>query len=168
MPLKPQDLVVALKLVAHRDDAVPTYNRLAHELAMSPAEVHAAVGRATHAGLIGPERRPNARALLEFIVHGVRYAFAPERGSMTRGVPTAHAAPPLDGEIAGDDVPPVWPDPDGSVRGETFVPLYPSVPSAARADRSLYELLALVDAIRGGRARERKLAEKHLRKRLAS
>ncbi len=134
---------------------------------MSPAEVHASVRRATHAGLLGPKRRPNMRALREFIVHGVKYAFAPERGRVTRGIPTAHAAPPLEREIAGSELPPVWPHSEGTVRGETFEPLYPSVPKAVKSDPLLYELLALVDAIRGGRARERKLAEKHLRKRLA-
>jgi hypothetical protein len=41
------------------------------------------------------------------------------------------------------------------------------VPDAARSDPKLYELLALVDAIRVGRARERKLAESELEKRLA-
>jgi hypothetical protein len=45
-------------------------------------------------------------------------------------------------------------------------PLYRSVPNAARADKQLYELLALVDAIRSGRARERELAVKELRSRL--
>jgi len=85
---------------------------------------------------------------------------------VTRGMPTAHAAPPLSEEIMGDDLPPVWPDPEGTVRGETLEPLYRTVPMAARNDPQLYELLALVDAIRIGRARERNLAEKHLKERL--
>lgn len=46
-----------------------------------------------------------------------------------------------------------------------FSPLYKSAPQAARRDEKLYELLALVDAIRG-RARERDLAARELRKRL--
>ena len=44
--------------------------------------------------------------------------------------------------------------------------LYASVPGAARRDRALYDLLALVDAIRIGRARERALAEKEITHRL--
>lgn len=52
----------------------------------------------------------------------------------------------------------VWPCPEGKVRGESFSPLYRSVPVAARNDPHLYEVLALVDAIRGGRNRERKMA----------
>ncbi|MEG7523780.1 MAG: hypothetical protein M3H12_11860 [Chromatiales bacterium] len=47
-----------------------------------------------------------------------------------------------------------------------FSPLYKSAPGAAKRDPALYELLVLVDAIRGGRARERELAIKELRARL--
>ena len=45
-------------------------------------------------------------------------------------------------------------------------PLYPIVPSAARRDAGLYDLLALVDALRIGRARERAFAEKEITRRL--
>jgi hypothetical protein len=47
-------------------------------------------------------------------------------------------------------------------------PLYPSAVDAARRDPVLYECLALVDAIRVGRARERALAVDLLRKRIHS
>ncbi len=43
---------------------------------------------------------------------------------------------------------------------------YPSVPGAARRHPMLYELLALVDALRLGRARERGMAEKEIAVRL--
>lgn len=98
-----------------------------------------------------------------------RHADAAERrqhGGLTRGLPTAHAAPPLrDQFAASDEPPPVWADPEGTVRGQELEPLYRSVPKAARADKELYELLALVDAVRSGRARERELAVKELRTR---
>lgn len=169
MVLKPQDVVVLLKLALLSDEARWSYKTLAATLGMSPSEVHAAVRRATHAGLMNAaHRRPNRAALEELLVHGVRYVFAAERGGLTRGLPTAHAAPALAGEfVPDDDLPPVWPDPDGTVRGESIEPLYPSVPRAARADERLYEGLALIDAIRIGRARERKLAAQRLHKLLA-
>jgi hypothetical protein len=44
--------------------------------------------------------------------------------------------------------------------------LYSLAPRAARSDPQLYELLVLVDSIRGGRARERAIAVKELKKRL--
>jgi len=61
----------------------------------------------------------------------------------------------------------VWPDPEGTVRGESLEPIYKTAPLAARRDPHLYQTLALIDAIRGGRARERKLAEKKLQELLA-
>ena len=56
----------------------------------------------------------------------------------------------------------VWPDPEGPERGQAFSPLYKSAPKAARKDAILYEYLVIVDAIRGGGARERELAIKAL------
>jgi len=84
-------------------------------------------------------------------------------------MPTGYAAPPLKAEIVQpNEPPPVWPYAEGNVRGYSFAPLYPSVPAAAARDAKLYELLALVDAMRDGRARERKLAEKALQARLGT
>lgn len=164
--LRPQDVLVVLEL-ALQQDARPTYQELSKRLEMSTSEVHGAVRRATAAGLLGPDRTPKRTALVEFLVHGVKYAFSPRRGQMTRGMPTAHGAPPLDKIVTPTSEPvPVWPDPDGDVRGESFEPLYRSVTKAARKDAKLYEALCLVDAIRGGRARERALAEKLLEKML--
>lgn len=43
----------------------------------------------------------------------------------------------------------------GEPIGEALVPIYPSVPEAALKDKKLYELLALLEADRAGKARER-------------
>ncbi len=53
------------------------------------------------------------------------------------------------------------------MRGQAFSPLYKLAPRAALSDPKFYELLVLVDAIRGGRARERQIAIEELKKRLA-
>ena len=167
--LKSQDVVIVLKLAAKNAAELPwNFASLAKELCMSSSEVHAGFQRAVKASLINPyTRQPNVSALYEFITHGLRYVFPPERGEVTRGVPTAHAADPLKKHLLDDgELPPVWPDPKGKVRGQAFLPLYKSVPKAAENDRRLYELLSLVDAIRGGRARERDLAAKELQKQL--
>ena len=160
MQLNPQDLVVALKLAFHPG---LTFQNLAVALGMSASAVHRSVTRAKGAGLLLADRQPNRPALLEFVLHGARYAFPAVRGGITRGMPTAHAAPPLVDLIVQDNDPvPVWPDPQGEVRGTSFKPLYRTVPKAARADAKLYECLSLIDALRGGRARERNLAKEHL------
>lgn len=167
MVLKPQDIVILLKLVAI-DGSDWSYSSLANDLAMSPAEVHAGIKRCTAARLFDQQRNaPIRSALLEFLVHGVKYAFLPDRGALTRGTTTSYAAPPLNSLIVQpSEPPPVWPSPEGTTRGYEFSPLYKSVPKAAAKDFVLYELLALVDAIRDGRARERDLAVKELTKRL--
>jgi hypothetical protein len=50
----------------------------------------------------------------------------------------------------------------GTVRGPSLSPLCKTAPDAALADPALHEMLALLDALRAGRSRERTLAEKHL------
>ncbi len=167
MVLKPQDIVVLLKLITSRESEW-SYPSLAHDLFMSVSEVHAGIKRAGAARLIDLQRRvPLKRALEEFLIHGVKYAFPPTRGGLIRGMPTGYAAPTLDDLIIQpNEPPPVWPYPDGRIRGHEFSPLYKSVPMAAAVDEGLYELLALVDAIREGRARERNLATKELKARL--
>ena len=156
-----------LKLVV-RGDSEWSYPILSHELSMSSSEVHAGIKRAVAARLMDMQTKvPIKSNLLEFLIHGVKYAYPPDRGGMTRGMPTAYAAPPLNALIVqSDEPPPVWPDPEGPVRGYEFSPLFSSVPVACKADPELYELLALVDAIRDGRARERKIAEKEIRSRI--
>jgi DNA-binding Lrp family transcriptional regulator len=169
MVLKPQDIYVALKIVAARTDR-PPYSQLAAELAMSPSEVHASVQRALSSHLLhGPQlkNRPNFGALEEFLLHGLKYVFPPARGELTRGVPTSYAAKPLRSIIAQSSEPvPVWPYEEGKQRGISFEPLYKTAPIAALRDPSFYAYLALVDAVRDGRARERKIAEKELCRRL--
>src|SRR3954447_15596372 len=166
--LKPQDIVVVLKLLKSGGKR-PTYAQLAHDLFMSPSEVHAALRRARAARLVhGPELgdRPNTKALEEFLIHGVKYAFIPEKGAMTRGIPTAFAAEPLSHQMTQEEPVPVWPFAEGSKRGYAFLPLYKKAPQAALKDPELYQLLALVDAIRDGSARERELATRELSTRI--
>ena len=163
---KPQDVVVALKLCL--DDTSRSYAELAEELGMSASEVHAAVRRLGEARLVDPETREIRRdALRSFLVHGVPYAYPARPKEVTRGMPTAWAAPAMAGKFSpSEQIPPVWPDPEGTVQGASVEPLYRSVPGAARRDPALYDLLALVDALRIGRARERGLAEKEIAQRL--
>jgi hypothetical protein len=167
--LKPQDVLVAVKLFGVRGKR-PSLAQIADDLFMSSSEVHAAVKRAQACHLLhGRElgERPNVTAMQEFLIHGLKYVFPPTRGEMTRGMPTSYAANPLRHWIRqGDDPPPVWPSSEGNTRGLAFEPLYRSVPAAAKRDSRLYEFLSLIDAVRGGRARERTIAEKELVKRL--
>jgi hypothetical protein len=135
--LKPQDVVVALKLLGYAGSR-PSLAQMAEDLVMSPSEVHAAVKRAQAARLLhGPElsNRPIVSALEEFLIHGVKYAFPAEHGGPSRGIPTSYAAEPLKRLIApGDEPIPVWPYPKGESRGIAFTPLCESLPMAALRD----------------------------------
>jgi hypothetical protein len=180
--LLPQDVIVALKLVASPNRPNWTYSELGHELGMSASQVFRSVGRAETARLLSTPRssigsvegislfaKPHLGNLAEFLVHGVKYCFPVERGGQTRGVPTAEAAAPLKESFPQDyPLPPVWPYAEGTVRGIAFSPLYKNAPQAALRDPKLYELLALVDAIREGRSREREIATRELTERINS
>ncbi len=85
---------------------------------------------------------------------------------MIRGMPTASAAEPLSHEMTHEEPIPVWPFEQGSKRGYSFLPLYKKAPLAALKDPELYQLLALVDALRDGGVRERELAKRELLARL--
>ena len=165
--LLPQDVVVLAKLVCSGGKR-PAMARLAADLFLSPSQVHASLKRLEQAHLADIRSgRPILRAAEEFLIHAVKYVFPAQRGESARGLPTAYAAPPLNAQILeSSDPPPVWPDPEGEVRGVGFEPLYKAVPKAARKDPVLYELLALVDALRDGRARERRIAEREVSARL--
>jgi hypothetical protein len=167
--LKPQDLLVLFALLSH-EAASASYPELATQTGLASSAVHAAVKCAALAGLATyRNRRPVVLKppLREFARSGARYAFPAVHGRLTRGVPTAHAAPPLNTAIAPSaDPPPVWPDKHGTVRGVALAPLYPTVPEAARRDSHLYELLALFEAVRSGQARERELAQAQLAERI--
>lgn len=166
MDLKPQDLLVLLKVAAHPPQRW-TYVALGDALSMSASEAHASVKRAVASGLaVAASRaewspiRPN---LLEFMLHGVRYIWPAAAGPVKRGVPTAFGAEPLASQLtAAPGEAPVWAYPEGKVKGPTLPPLYRTAPQAALADPSLHRLLALLDALRVGRARERGLAAKLL------
>jgi len=208
MQLKPQDFLVALKLVAWGEQRW-TYARLAQELGISVSEAHACIKRGLQAGLLLPNRelppqpldpaggaapgiqepraiyrvtrkrvrraaapdsdgpadnavRPHAHNLAEFALHGAKYAFPAEKLPLVVGVPTSHSAPAFAGVFAPGSTDFVWPHPNGSVRGVGIEPLHPSVPFAAMQDARLYELLALFDALRVGKARERGMALERL------
>jgi len=165
--LKPQDLYVVLALLSRRSPPTSLYPDLAALTGLAISAVHAALKRAATSRLVlFQDRKPVVlkAALLEFMVHGARYAFPPVQGALTRGVPTAYAAAPLNTVIAPSaDPPPVWPHAKGTARGLSLAPLYPSVPEAALKDAQLYAVLALLDALRVGQTRERDAAQKLLK-----
>ena len=160
--IKGQDIVVLAALMDESVRKLP-YARLAHVVRLSVAETHAAVKRLQESALINGARSPIRRNVIEFLVHGLRYAF-PMRpsGQCVHGMPTAYAAPIAADAFASRGMIPVWADSKGTDYGQAVYPLYPTAPEAAANDKALYGRLALIDMLRGGRIRERSFAEKKL------
>ena len=139
---------------------------LAEELAVAPSQIHSSLARLELAGLLRPDTRAtNARALGEFILFGVRYAFPAIRGHLADGIPTAYSAAPLAAEFDALDVV-VWPTrpANDTVRGFSIQPLYRQAPRLSGTSPETYRLLTLVDAMRLGDPRARSLARVHIEK----
>lgn len=164
--LKPQDIVVLLKIVALANQQWKQLD-LATSLFISTFEISNALQRCAIAQLIDQSKKSVYRkSLLEFLVHGLKYVYPVRPGGIVKGIATAHSAPPLSQLISSEKESYVWPDADGNFSGQAIEALYPGVPKASKQDQRLYELLALVDAIRVGKAREQNLAVDELQKRI--
>lgn len=173
-PMKSQDILLMLKLIGMEKsgayEADYSVRHLELLTGISKSELSAALNRCIQVGLAARDRQSgipkiNRKALLGFLLHGIKYVFPVKPAELVRGIPTAFAAPVMEGKVmSAGDVINVWPDPSGNAKGQAIKPLYKSAPTAAKADSKLYELLALVDAIRIGNSRETELATQLLEK----
>lgn len=168
--LKPQDLIVALKIcTSQRTDFL--LQTLSAELGLAISVVHGCIARCEMDRLLNRASgslRAQRHAVKEFTLHGAKYAFPAMLGPLTRGMPTAVAGPILSPMfVHGNALPPVWPSAEGTAYGPGVVPLHPCVPTACRNDPALYALLSLLDALRVGAARERGIAVRELDARLS-
>lgn len=163
--LQAVDCVILFKLIAQKDNEM-THRELAEELFLSRATISVGLRRLLQSGLVRLEIETNKLLPVmataeEFIFHGLKYVFPAEVGKFTKGIATGIAAPVFEGKLVlGNDPIFVWPYEHGKVKGLALKPLSPNVPKAVASseDRKFYDLLALVDAMRQGRARERNMA----------
>lgn len=163
--MRPQDIVALLKIAVKKDKPW-LMKDLSIELGISASEISKSLNRSVIAGLISYDKKYLIKlAILDFLQYGLRYVFPQHPGGKTCGVPTAHAASPLNNEIVSSEAY-VWPYGKGTVRGQSIEPLHPKVPEASLKDPVFYEYMALTDALRVGRARENNLAIEELKKRL--
>lgn len=155
--------MLSCEIASHHGDPW-TAAELKETLGLSTTEVYASLRRCREAGLLGAANgKLFSKRLLELLVHGVRYVYYAELGPPKLGVPTGYSSPRLEAELhlqVGQAL--VWESPHGSVVGTTIRPLYRTVPEACLRSPGLYELLSLVDAIRVGRTRERRIAARLL------
>jgi hypothetical protein len=161
--LRPSDIVVACQLAL-----TPSlkFLEIADSTGISAGECHNAVRRLRLSRLLlSGERRPAGEVLHLFLVQGAPFAFPPILGPQTIGTATAQSAPVLRNVVESSDGF-VWPDAAGVARGQSLVPLYPGAPSLPDRNEPLYELLAIVDALRVGTTRVRAVASELLADRL--
>jgi hypothetical protein len=161
------DIYVLAGALAERNPA--TLRELAATLAVDHTLVHRALQRAATAGLYSTAgKQVNHASFEELIVHAARFIVPTGLGELTRGVPAAWAAEPISTLIrqSSSEPPPVWPDVRGEVRGQALQPLHPAAIQACRANPELKRLLAIIDSIRAGDARVRKVAANALHDRL--
>lgn len=153
------DVYVLSGLLANEEDW--TYRSLADRLHVPHPVVQRALSRARDADLYSGERRevhlPHCE---EFAAHALRFVAPAQLGALVPGVPAAWAAEPVASAIrsSGEDPPPVWPFARGEVRGQAIEPLHSAAPEAVEDWPRLGEILAVLDSLRAGDPRVRKVA----------
>lgn len=163
--MRPHDIVVLLKIVA-KGHQKWFMKDLSYELGISASEISESINRSVIAGLIATNKKRLMRlALMDFLEYGLRYVYPQRPGALVRGLQTAHSAPPLSNDIVSHE-PYVWPYAKGNVRGQAIEPLHPNVPEACLKDDKFYELMALCDSLRVGKAREKNIAIEELKMRI--
>lgn len=162
--LNGNDVLVLVWLAAHPGPW--TFRALGENMKMDVAALHRSVGRLKSVKLLDSERQLNRANVEEFLLHGVPYVIPGNLGAEGRGIPTAWGVEPLRGALASTGPSPVWPSPHGMSRGPVLEPLSEAAVDLVSNDPEMSQWLGLVDAIRVGRARERKLASSELRRRI--
>jgi hypothetical protein len=158
--VRESDIYVLAGLLAHEGDW--TFRLLAERLHVPHPVVQRALSRAQEADLYSAARREvHLPHFEEFAVHALRFVAPAQLGGLVPGVPAAWAAEPMVGVIrsSGDEPPPVWPYAGGEVRGQAIEPLHPAAAEAVENWVELREVLALLDSLRAGDPRVRKVAE---------
>ncbi len=164
--LKSQDLLVAVHRVLHPKRSA--YAQIASDLHIGVGTAHRAFLGAKAAGLVASSGVAIDANIIEFLVHGARYVFPPVYvGGNTRGVPTAGGAPGLSEQLL-ESAPIVWPDTSGRVRGQGLEPIHASAVAIASKDLQFYQVLAAIDLLRIGGARQRQVGADFLRRLLTS
>ena len=161
--LKPHDIFILLFLTRYHSEDW-TYAQLSDATGIAQSELHRSLERATHSHLFSKTlKRVRSKELLEFLTHGIRYAFAITPTDVKRGMPTMWRAPGLEDYLIDDPLAHyVWPHPRGTHRGKAIEPLHHAViyTIAEHDDTTLHRWLAICDILRIGSARERDIATK--------
>lgn len=163
--IRPHDVAILLKIVLlSKEDKPWQYRDLSVALDISLSEISQSLKRSSFSGLYQEKRKKVARQrLYEFLQFGLPYTFPVSPGPVVIGIKTAHSHPYFKEKlISNQDL--VWPYEDGDTRGQAIKPLYAGAPTAIQRDEVLYKLLAAIDILRVGQAREHLMAKEELEK----
>ena len=169
MGLKPQDILVGLKIVSIQDQKDWSYQGISAVLGLSASETHASVKRLISSKLLDDFGNKsifvNPENFYEYIRHGIKYHYPPELSGIVEGIdcsinvalaknvvndqsetnPEAHLKQinqPLNNGSY------VWAHSGGNCHGIGLTPLYKSVPFAALKCEKLHKLMSLVEVMR--------------------
>lgn len=168
MELKAQDTLLAVKYwsLAQGGERY-SLRELADLLGISAGEISKSTQRLLRAQLL-VERDDYMHArkdtLLEWLCFGVRYAYPFESVGYGRGLATSWNCLLVESEMSPLEPAWVWAMPSGKSEGVLVKPIHPAIPLAASKDENLYQMFALVEAIRGGKPRELSIARDTLKK----
>ncbi|PKK34853.1 hypothetical protein BWI96_20140 [Siphonobacter sp. SORGH_AS_0500] len=163
--MRPHDIAILLKIVLLSNENKPwQYRDLSVALDISLSEISQSLRRSAFSGLYQEDRKKVFRQrLYEFLQFGLPYTFPVNPGSLVTGIKTAHSHPYFREKlISSQEL--VWPYEDGDTRGQAIKPLYPGVPAAIQKDEIFYKMLASIDILRVGQAREILIAKEELEK----
>ncbi|MBF0446138.1 MAG: hypothetical protein HQL68_11170 [Magnetococcales bacterium] len=166
--MKPQDISVLCMLI-HFGQEKWNFDKLSEAVCLSRGESHKSIKRLIEAQLYNDiAKKPIFQNAEELFVHGVKYLIPKKVMSVERGIRTAHSHLVFEDDFSGTNEKYIWPYFKGKDRGIAIEPISKNVVEAALKiglDRQniFYTLLALIDAIRLGKARERKLGREYLK-----
>jgi hypothetical protein len=163
--LNATDILVLAALVVN--GATSSTRQLATKLGLSKSQIANSIRRLIDARLLlggKQDRRIVRLAVRELLSHGLRYLCPARLDGIALGLLTAHSFEPIAKQLLAEGDPLIMPLAEGPRRGRVLVPIHPRAPEAAAADSRMHEVLALLDALRVGRARERELATDLLRR----
>lgn len=154
--LKPIDITVLAYVVSADVGSDWTQSELAQDLGVSQSNIHRALKQLEVSELL-VRREPRRSAFRDLIVYAVRHVYPASMGAPARGVPTAHSAPAL-AERFRSDLVLVWPHDGAAAYGTSLEPMHDCVPAVALRVPAFHNMMALIDVMRVGRARERDAA----------
>lgn len=162
--IRPVDIVVLVHLyveqsrrrssLSYFDQDLWTYQRLADDLLLPKSTLFRSIQNAESGRLLNSKRLNEAR-FIHFLMYGVPVIFPATPGAMDIGTPTSMTA-----NLFGSayqlvsTTPHIWPNPNGQIKGITVEPLHACAIGLAERDSDAHRILAAVDGLRLGGARE--------------